>query len=96
MFSAPNEFSYENETTKDLARLYRRTYNADMSKMAVQGYDVMLFFCLKYLLGKNPERGIMSNFNMVQKGAGNGFENNNCFILQQQDFEIVKIVETND
>lgn len=95
-FSAPNEFSYANESTKDLARLYRRTYNADLSKMAVQGYDVMMFFCLKYLMNKNPDRGVMSNFNMVQKGAGNGYENNNCYILQQQDFEIIKIAETNE
>lgn len=95
-FSAPNEFSYANETTKDMARLYRRTYNADLSKMAVQGYDVMMFFCLKYLMNESPERGIMSNFKMVQKGAGNGFENNNCYILQQQDFEIVKLAETHE
>lgn len=95
-FAAPNEFSYSNESTKNMARAYRRMYNADLSKMAVQGYDVLMFFCLKYLMEKNPERGVMSNFKMVQKGVGNGYENNNYFILQQQDFEIVKIAETNE
>lgn len=95
-FVAPNEFSYSNESTKNMARSYRRVYNADLSKMAVQGYDVMMFFCLKYLMNENPERGVMSNFKMVQKGVGNGYENNNYFILQQQDFEIIKLAETDD
>ena len=62
-----------------------------MPKMAVQGFDVVLYFTLKYLLLEDPSEGVMSDFQMVQKGSGNGYENNNCFILQQQDFEIVKI-----
>ena len=67
-----------------------------MTKMAVQGFDVLHFFCSKYLLNQNPTVGIMSNFNMIQKGLGNGFENSNSFILSQQDFEIIKISETNE
>lgn len=95
-FSAPNDFNYSYESTKQLAKLFRRTYTADMSKMSVQGYDVVLYFCTKYLLNKEPGAGVMSNFNLVQKGAGNGFENNNSFIMKQQDYEIIKLAETND
>ena len=95
-YSSANDFNYNYELTKDLARDYRQSYNADMSKMAVQGYDVLMYFCLKYLVAINPKQGVMSNFKMTQKGAGNGYENNNCFILKQQDFEIIKVAETND
>lgn len=95
-FSSPNDFNYNYQATKELTKKYRKTYNADMTKMAVQGFDVLHFFCSKYLLNQNPTVGIMSNFNMIQKGLGNGFENNNSFILSQQDFEIIKISETNE
>ena len=95
-FSSPNDFNYNYQATKELSKKYRKTYNADMTKMAVQGFDVLHFFCSKYLLNQNPTVGIMSNFNMIQKGLGNGFENSNSFILSQQDFEIIKISETNE
>lgn len=95
-FSSSNDFNYSLESTKYLAKIYRKSYNADMPKMAVQGFDLMIFFCSKYLLMKEASAGVMSNFNMVQKGSGNGFENNNCFILKQADFEIIKVEETND
>jgi hypothetical protein len=95
-FSAPNDFNYSHEKTKELAKKYRKNFNADMSKMSVQGFDVILFFASKYLLKTKTSDGVMSDFNLVQKGAGNGFENNNSFILKQQDFEIVKIADTND
>ena len=95
-FSAPNDFNYTYENTKSLNKTFRKTYNADMTKMSVQGYDVMLYFGMKYLLNKEPSIGVMSNFNMTQKGKGNGFENSNVFILQQQDFEIVKVADANE
>ncbi len=95
-FSSPNDLNYADESTKKLAKKYRKIYGADMPKMAVQGFDVVLYFSIKYLLDQNPADGIMSNLKMVQKGNGNGYENNNCYILKQQDFEIIKLMETNE
>ena len=95
-FSAPNDFNYTYESTKALNKIYRKTFNADMTKMSVQGFDVLMYFGVKYLLDKDPSVGIMSHFNLVQKGAGNGFENDNSFILRQENFEIIKLAETND
>ncbi len=95
-FSAPNDFNYGHDSTKKLAKKYRKKYGADLPKMAVQGFDVVLYFCVKYLLDQKPGDGVMSDINMVQKGIGNGYENNNCFILKQQDFEIIKLMETNE
>ena len=93
-FASPNDFNYSYSSTKKILKKYRKAYGADMPKMAVQGFDVILYFSSKYLLDKEPSAGIMSDIKMVQKGEGNGFENNNCYILKQEDFEIIKLAET--
>jgi len=93
-FASPNDFNYTYDATKKIVKKYRKTYGADMPKMAVQGFDVILYFSSKYLLDQEPTAGIMSDIKMVQKGEGNGFENNNCYILKQEDFEIIKLAET--
>ncbi len=93
-FASPNDFNYSYETIKEVMKIYRKNYNSDMSKMAVQGFDVAFFFMSKYLLGKEMSEGLMTNFEMFQKGNGNGFENGNVYILKQQDFEIIKIYES--
>jgi len=95
-FTAPNDFNYTYESTKEMTKVFRRTYNADITKMAVHGFDVMLYFGVKHLLNKETSVGLMSNFNLIQRGVGNGFENRNAFILKQHDFEIIKLDETND
>jgi LysM repeat protein len=93
-FPSPNDFNYSYESIKEVMKIYRKNYNSDMSKMAVQGFDVPFFFISKYLLGKEMSEGLMTNFEMFQKGNGNGFENGNVYILKQQDFEITKIYES--
>lgn len=93
-FSSPNDLNYSYDSTKKIVKKYRKTYGADMSKMAVQGFDVILYFSSKYLLDQDPSVGVMSDVKMLQKGEGNGFENNNCYILKQEDFEIIKLAET--
>ena len=93
-FPSPNDFNYSYEAIKEVMKIYRKNYSSDMSKMAVQGFDVSYFFISKYLLGKELSEGLMTNFEMFQKGNGNGFENGNVYILKQQDFEIIKIYES--
>ncbi|MBI1836813.1 MAG: LysM peptidoglycan-binding domain-containing protein [Flavobacteriia bacterium] len=93
-FPSPNDFNYSYEGTKEIMKKYRKEYNADMSKMAVQGFDVSFYFCMKYLIGKEPKEGVMTNFQLFQKGQGNGFENGNVYILKQQDFELIKLYES--
>jgi hypothetical protein len=93
-FPSPNDFNYSYESIKEVMKIYRKNYSSDMSKMAVQGFDVSFFFISKYLLGKEISEGLMTNFEMFQKGDGNGFENGNVYILKQQDFEIIKIYES--
>ena len=56
-----------------------------MSKMAVQGFDVVYFFTANMLLGKNNLTEVMNDFEMIQSGTGNGFENTRCFIMRQEN-----------
>ena len=48
------------------------------------------------LMEKKPEAGVMNNIQLASTGAGNGSENKACFILKQQDYEIIKVSEVND
>ncbi len=51
-----------------LSKKYRKTYSADMPKMAVQGFDVVLYFSMKYLLLAEPSIGVMSDFKIESNG----------------------------
>lgn len=95
-YASANDFNYSYPETKNLMRHYRRNYNADLSKYGTQGFDVTFYFIQSLLMEKKPNNGIMNQINMVSTGAGNGLENNACFILKQQDYEIIKVAEVND
>jgi len=88
-YASPNNLDYTQETTKSMVRKYRKVYNADLSKMAVQGFDVIFSFCSEMLVGVNAGTLIMNDFQLEQKGAGNGYQNKKCFILEQRDFELI-------
>lgn len=88
-FASPNDLNYTYEQTKKYLRKYRRTYNADMSKMAVQGFDVTLNYLAELLLEREVGSLIMTDFDTKQVGEGHGYENQKCYILQQNDFDII-------
>jgi LysM repeat protein len=90
-FSSPNDLNYKYLQTEDLHRKYRSTYNSDMTKMAVQGFDVLYYFISDLLLSKKSENQIMNSFEMIQLGAGNGYENSHTFIIKQENFELINV-----
>jgi LysM repeat protein len=92
-YSSPNDLDYDNEYTKAMLRIYRKSYNADLTKMAAQGFDVVYSFCSETLLGMHREKLIMNDFQWSQKGAGNGFQNSKCFVLEQRDYELINVGE---
>ena len=59
--------------------------------MAVQGFDVVLYFSSKLLLDKEVRSCVMNDFEMVQKGVENGYENSKCFILEHEEFELINV-----
>ena len=84
-YPSANDFTYESEKVKQLHRSFRSEFRADMSKMAVQGFDVVYFFTANMLLGKKNLTVVMNDFEMIQSGTGNGFENTRCFIMRQEN-----------
>jgi hypothetical protein len=94
-FASANDFNYNYDATKTLLKNYRQKYNADLSKYGTQGFDVLFHFVNELLLDKKTE-GVMNAIKMKSVSAGSGFENKACFILKQEDFEIIKLAELND
>jgi LysM repeat protein len=92
-FSSPSDLNYKYNQTEKLHLKYRSKYNSDMTKFAVQGFDVTYNFCAEFLLNKNVDKGVMTDFEMKQKSLDSGFENQNCFILQQIDYELINVGE---
>jgi hypothetical protein len=90
-FANPNDLNYKYPKVEILHRKYRSVYNSDMSKMAVQGFDVVYYFCSELLLGRKVSSSIMNDFQMVQKGPSNGFENSKSFIIEQEEFELINV-----
>jgi LysM repeat protein len=92
-YASPNDLNYKNYQTQSLLKKYRKTYNADLTKMSVQGFDVTYHFCSILLMGMDDESRVMNQFIMNQKGVGNGFQNTNGFVLEQRDFELIRAGE---
>jgi len=88
-YAAPNEFTYESEKVKRLHRKYRSVYMADMTKIAVQGFDVTYHFLSEMLLHKTVKENVMNDFRMVQAGVGNGYENSKVFIMRLENGEFI-------
>jgi LysM repeat protein len=90
-FASPNDLNYKNERTENLLRRYRIAYNADMTKMSVQGFDVVLGFCSEMLLSEKQGRLIMNQFEMKQVDAGCGYENQKTYVLEVEDYELIEV-----
>jgi LysM repeat protein len=91
-FASPNDLNYKDERTMNLLRRYRIAYNADMTKMSVQGYDVVLGFCADFFLNKPQGRLIMNRFEQVQADAGSGFENKSAFLIEVEDYQFINVL----
>ncbi len=95
-YASANDFNYSYPETKNLMRHYRRDYNADLSKFGTQGFDVTFYFIQLLLMDDKPDAGVMNNIKLISTGPGNGQENGSCFILKQEDYEIIKVSGGND
>ncbi len=94
-YPSPNYLHYYQEDVVALNRVYRSKYKTDLTKMAVQGYDVMLYFCNYIFLENEDVNLIMNNFSMKQLSDTDGFENANGFIIEQEDFDLLNVGQFN-
>jgi len=86
-YMAPSYFSYNDPTLKPFHKLFRKTYNSDLTKMACLGYDVVYNACKYFMTDEVASRGLISNFSFVENPDGKGFQNTGCFLLKFEDFE---------
>ena len=89
-FASPNDLNFTYEKTERFLRKYRVAYNADLSKMAAQGFDVTYCFVAEQLMGIEANEGVMNAFNLIQKGTGNGYENGKVFIIRQEEYKLIR------
>jgi LysM repeat protein/ABC-type branched-subunit amino acid transport system substrate-binding protein len=86
-YMAPSYFSYNDPALKTFHKLYRKKYNADLTKMACLGYDVVYNACKYFMTDEVASRGLISNFSFIENPDGKGFQNTGCFLLKFEDFE---------
>lgn len=90
-FANPTFVDYYSERMIYLNKKYRKRYNTDLPKMAVQGYDIMLFACSEFFMDQKPVNLMMNQFRMEQFSPADGFENAHIFIVEQDDFELINV-----
>lgn len=90
-WASANDLNYSLPATKNLLRQYRRKYKADMNKYGAHGFDVMFYFTRTLLMDKAAGEGVINAFNPEQIAPGNGFENNQAYILKHVDFELERV-----
>jgi LysM repeat protein/ABC-type branched-subunit amino acid transport system substrate-binding protein len=95
-YASPYDFNYSNESTKNMLKKYRLKYNSDMSKYAVQGFDVSMYFIQDFFLDKNNTTGVMNKFSLKSVGTNSGYENKSCFILKQENYEMIQVGFVNE
>jgi LysM repeat protein len=68
---------------------FRARFKTDPDKYAMQGFDATMYFVRKYLLKQaNPGEGIINDFHYSSRGEGNGYENNNVFVVRYNNFSL--------
>ena len=86
-YMASSYFSYKDKTIKHFHKLFRKTYNTDLTKMACLGYDMVFNACKYFMTDEVVSKGLISNFSFVENPNGKGFQNTGCFLLKFEDFE---------
>ena len=90
-WASANDLNYNLPETKKLLRQFRRKFKCDMSKYSAHGFDVMYHFTTTLLMDKPNAPGVINNFDLQQVGEGNGFENNQAYILKHVEFELERV-----
>jgi hypothetical protein len=88
-FASTTYLNYYEDYTIEANRKFRRKYNTDLSRMAAQGYDIMLYSGMHFFLEKEPKELLMNQIRFVRAGEGNGFVNSKVYMLEQENYEII-------
>ena len=88
-YAGPNFIDYYSDEMMLMNETYRDLYKTDLAKMAVQGYDVMLYYSSLFFMNNSNVNLLMNNFNTDQVSDSDGFENTEVFIIRQEDYELI-------
>ena len=89
-YPGPNYLDYYSNDLIEMNRNFRSRFNTDLSKFSIQAYDITTFFSF-YLFGlESAPKSLMNQFMIEQIDDGDGFENRSVFIVEQENFELIK------
>lgn len=89
-YPGPNYLDYYADELVEMNRNFRLRFNTDLSKVSIQAYDLTTYFSCHFF-GLNAQcKALMNDFNPVQIDKGDGFENRSVFIVEQENFELIK------
>ena len=89
-FPSTNHLDYYRDDVIEFNKLYRTAYKTDLSRMAVQAYDIVTYFCSSFFLEQDDVHLFMNDFEIVQSADSSGYKNNKVFIIEQEDFELIE------
>lgn len=90
-FVSSSHRDYYTDLMMDVNKNFRMRYETDMSKYAVQGYDILLKMCSEFFLEDAPVNLLSSNFDLQQISPADGYENNHIFVIEQEDYELINV-----
>ena len=93
-YAHSNFVDYYTDNMIAFNRLFRTKYNTDLSRLAAQAYDITLFFCSDFFLENAAHNLMINDFDMKQVSEKDGFENANIFLMEQEDFKLIKVGKT--
>ena len=94
-FPNTSYLNFQDSTINSFINDYRKTYEADPSKYAFHGFDVVLSQCARVLLKEERRSGLMNHFLISPIGENHGKENHGVFICRQSEFEF-ELLHIND
>ncbi|MNU98507.1 Muramidase-2 precursor [compost metagenome] len=90
-WASSSDLNYSLPDTQTLLRLYRKKYRTDMNKAGAHGFDVVYYFTRTLLMGEEVPSEVVNAFDPKVATAGGGYENQSCFILKHEDYELIRV-----
>ncbi len=90
-WASSSDLNYSLPDTQTLLRLYRKKYRADMNKAGAHGFDVVYYFTRTLLMKEEVPSEVVNAFDLKVAVPGGGYENQSCFILKHEDYELIRV-----
>jgi hypothetical protein len=90
-WASSSDLNYSLPDTQTLLRLYRKNYRADMNKPGAHGFDVVYYFVRTLLMQEEVSTEVINAFGLKPVAPGSGYENQSCFILRHEDYELIRV-----